>query len=377
MRLTGKDELRYDMTEQQLSQYDAVNESAEPADPWRNELQDRLARYKRRRGRRIEGAFTMRFPFPADDPAVPGEPSPAAVAVATAVADMLEEEAEQPVMLAAPVTDEQPSEFTAEADAEIAPPSLQESPAAVDLVLEEPVAQEVEPGPFVDPHPRPKPKRKVIAFPRQHSVTVEAEYRLADPVTAEVPRILDVPEELESTPFLDGLQLDLPDAAKFEASRDHIELPCQPVRVSLRMLAGAVDMAVAGVGTGVFAAVAFKVLPELPPAKLLVLGLVVSTVVLWSAYQYLFVVYAGKTLGMMAAKTRLRTFKGRSLTMRQRQLRVLSLFLSSLSLGMGLMWAFVDVDGLCWHDRLSQTFLARWDSLPNGASPLTRPGLPV
>ena len=107
MRLTGKDELRYDMTEQQLSQYDAVNESAEPADPWRNELQDRLARYKRRRGRRIEGAFTMRFPFPADDPAVPVEPSPAAVAVATAVADMLEEEAEQPVMLASPVTDEQ------------------------------------------------------------------------------------------------------------------------------------------------------------------------------------------------------------------------------------------------------------------------------
>jgi uncharacterized RDD family membrane protein YckC len=107
--------------------------------------------------------------------------------------------------------------------------------------------------------------------------------------------------------------------------------------------------------------VAFKFLPELPPAKLLVLGLVISLIVLWSAYQYLFVVYAGKTLGMMAAKTRLRTFKGRSLNMRQRQLRVLSFFLSSLSLGMGLMWAFVDVDGFCWHDRLSQTFLTRRD----------------
>ena len=197
----------------------------------------------------------------------------------------------------------------------------------------------------MDPHPRPKPKRKVIAFPRQHSVTVEAEYRLADPVTAEVPRILDVPEELESTPFLDGLQLDLPDAAKFEASRDHIDLPCQPVRVSLRMFAGAVDMAVAGVGAGVFAAVAFKVLPELPPAKLLVLGLVVSTVVLWSAYQYLFVVYAGKTLGMMAASIRLRTFKGRSLTMRQRQLRVLSLILVVAIAGNG-----TDV-GVCRRGR--------------------------
>ena len=353
------------MTEQQLSHYDAMNESAEPADPWRNEVQDRLARYKRRRGRRIEGAFTMRFPFPADDPAVPVEPSPAAVAVATAVADMLEEEAEQPVAAFAPLDVEPPAESPAEAAAKFASPSLGELPVAADLVLEAPlvaeVVEEVAPARFVDPHPRPKPKRKVIAFPRQHSVTVEAEYRLADPVTAEVPRILDVPEELESTPFLDGLQLDLPDAAKFEASRDHIDLPCQPVRISLRMFAGAIDLAVAGVGVGVFAAVAFKLLPELPSAKLLVLGSIVSAVVLWSAYQYLFVVYAGNTLGMMAARIRLRTFKGRSLNMRQRQLRVLTLFLSSLSLGMGLMWAFVDVDGLCWHDRLSQTFLTRRD----------------
>lgn len=348
------------MTEQQLSQFEAVNESAEPADPWRNEVQDRLARYKRRRGRRIEGAFTMRFPFPADDPAVPEEPSLSAFAVASAVADMLaQEEVERPMVAPAPLDDDRPSEFTAEAAAEVAPLSIEETPAVVDLVLEAPVAEELEPGPFVDPHPRPKPKRKVIAFPRQHSVTVEAEYRLADPVTAEVPRILDVPEELEATPFLDGLQLDLPDAANVEASRDHIELPGQPVNVSLRVLAGAIDLAIAGVGAGVFAAVAFKILPELPPAKLLVLGTVTSLVVLWSAYQYLFVVYAGKTLGMMAARIRLRTFKGRSLNMRQRQLRVLTFFLSSLSLGMGLMWAFVDVDSFCWHDRLSQTFLAR------------------
>ena len=44
--------------------------------------------------------------------------------------------------------------------------------------------------------------------------------------------------------------------------------------------------------------------------------------------------------------------------MRQRRHRVLGFYLSALSLGMGLMWVFVDVDGLCWHDRLSQTYLA-------------------
>ena len=233
---------------------------------------------------------------------------------------------------------------------------------SAELVLEATLAEEIEPGPFVDPHPRPRPKRKVIAFPRQHSVTTDALYRLADPVTAEAPRILDVPEELEATPFLDGLQLDLPQQAKLEQRhehQEHVELPCSPVSTSQRMLAGVIDLAVTGLGASVFAAVVFKILKELPPAKLLVLGVLVSTVVLWSAYQYLFVVYAGKTLGMMATHLRLRTFKGRSLTIRQRRASVLSFYLSSLSLGMGLMWAFVDVDALCWHDRLSHTFLHR------------------
>ena len=347
------------MTEQQLSQYESVNGSAEPADLWRNEVQDRLAHYKRRRGRRIEGAFTMRFPFPADDVAAPPEPSPEAIAVAAAVADMLEQRVEQADSVS-PLLVEQPSaEFVMEEAEEVTFPTFEESPQTVELVLEAPPAEEVEPGPFVDPHPRPKPKRKVIAFPRQHTVTIEAEYRLADPVTTEAPRILDVPEELESTPFLDGLQLDLPQQAAVEPSRDHIELPCQPVNTSQRMLAGVIDLAVTGVGAGLFAAVAFKILNELPPAKLVVLGLVMSTVVLWSAYQYLFVVYSGRTVGMMATRVRLRTFKGKPLTMQRRKLRVLSLYLSSLSLGMGLMWAFVDEDGLCWHDRLSRTFLTR------------------
>ena len=143
MRLTGKDELRHDMTEQQLSQYDAVNESAEPADPWRNEVQDRLARYKRRRGRRIEGAFTMRFPFPADDPAVPVEPSPAAVAVATAVADMLEEEVGTASGRAvgarrAGGSRILPSKRLRKSRLRLS----EESPAAVDLVLEAPVVPE-------------------------------------------------------------------------------------------------------------------------------------------------------------------------------------------------------------------------------------------
>jgi uncharacterized RDD family membrane protein YckC len=357
----GKEALRHDMTEQQLSQYQELSGSAEPVDPWRNEVQDRLAHYKRRRGRRIEGAFTMRFPFPADDVTVPPQPSDEAIAIAAAVEDVLEHSIEQPGIAPLVPNDSQPAELAVAIREEDTPQALEEPLQSTNLILEAPPVEELEPGPFVDPHPRAKPKRKIIAFPRQHSVILEAQYRLADPVTAETPRILDVPEELESTPFLDGLQLDLPQRAAAEPSRDRVELPCQPAGTSQRMLAGAIDFAVSGVGVGVFAAVTSKILTELPPTKLLVLGVLVSTVVLWSVYQYLFVVYSGKTLGMIATHIRLRTFKGKPLMMSQRKLRVLSLYLSSLALGMGLMWAFVDEDGLCWHDRLSHTFLARLD----------------
>src|SRR5271169_2888466 len=156
------------MTEQQFSHSEAAKAQAEPAaDPWRNEVQDRLAHYKRRRGRRIEGAYTMRFPFPADDEAAPAEPSPQATAVASAVADALEQEVEQPELTSSsPLDDQQAVDFAVEVDTEVEHPAFEESSEAADLVLEPPPTEEVDPGPFVDPHPRPKPKRKVIAFPR-------------------------------------------------------------------------------------------------------------------------------------------------------------------------------------------------------------------
>ena len=64
---------------------------------------------------------------------------------------------------------------------------------------------------------------------------------------------------------------------------------------------------------------------------------------------------------MRATGVRLQTFKGRFPDFRQRQLRVVGLYLSVLSLGMGVLWYFVDVDSLCWHDRISQTFPAAAD----------------
>ena len=348
------------MTEQQLSQPSAADSSAEPAaDLWRSEVQSRIARYKTRRGRRVEGAFSMRFPFPVEEIVEPVETLEVAAPVAEPVEEIPEEvlTAEEPAELMQ--VSEMPQTTAAET-AEEAIAEVEESAAEV-VVPELELAPEPEPEPFVASVNRPRPKRKVIAFPCHLSVAPEMTYRLADPVNSESPRILDVPEELEAiptTPFLDGLQLDPVNSADASRDREHVELPFRAVRVAQRAFAGLTDIAVTGVGVAVFAGIAYKILAKPALTKPLILALVVAAGLLWSVYQYLFVVYAGQTLGMMAAKIRLRTFKGRAPNLRQRRHRVLGFYLSTLSLGMGLMWMFVDVDALCWHDRLSQTYLS-------------------
>src|SRR5271165_4154082 len=53
------------MTELHYSHPEAVVDSGQPSkDTWRKEVHSRVARFRTRRGRRIEGAFSMRFPFP-------------------------------------------------------------------------------------------------------------------------------------------------------------------------------------------------------------------------------------------------------------------------------------------------------------------------
>jgi uncharacterized RDD family membrane protein YckC len=352
------------MTEQQLSQYDDQACRAEPAaELWRNELQDRLARYKKRRGRRIEGAFTMRFPFPAADVDEVVSPSETeAIGTAGSAADFEEVmRQEVPGETASVDWSDEAVAHATDTATEISEPEVR--PETEELVLESTPAPEPEPEPVVDTIVRPRYKRKVIAFPRHLSVAPETTYRLADPVTSDVPRILDVPEELEAiptTPFLDGLQFELPNPAA-DIDREHVELPFRAMTIARRVVAGLLDVVISGIGAALCGAVAFKILASPPLTKPLFLGVAAGAIVLWAAYQYLFVVYAGKTLGMMAARIRLRTFKGTSPKLRQRRHRVLGFYLSALSLGMGLMWAFVDVDGLCWHDRLSKTYLSEGD----------------
>jgi uncharacterized RDD family membrane protein YckC len=359
------------MTKQQPL-HTSLQDAEEVPDLWRNEVQARLERYKRRRDRRIEGAFTMRFPFPTEEPAAVAQ-EPCDVVLAAAI--------EEPGLTEC-LAEQQPEESPIAVDAndsasfEVSYPAEQARDAQQSAVGIQAIAAEQEPepqtvAPFPEPEeeidpiiempPRPRPRRKVIAFPSPVHMQQEAMRRLADPVQPEQLRILDVPEELQAipaTPFLEGL-LDAPAAPAPASTRDTVDLPCAVVQSAKRLGAALIDAAAVMVGAAAFLAAASRfVSQELPPTKFVIAGGLTISVLLWASYQYLFLVYGGRTLGMKLTRTYLQTFKGRRLTFRQRQSRVMALCISVLSLGMGVLWSFVDVEGLCWHDRISQTFPA-------------------
>ena len=364
------------MTEQQIVRSDVPDSPAGPDEVWRDEVQARVARYRTRRGRRVEGTYSMRFPFsPEEEKAKSGQSlNPVAElepALDTAESNWLGEaedavaepalELEQSVCSVADCEEVVAADEVQETSCAIEPPDADSylPDSEVNSAMEVPELV-LESEPLTPPVPRPPVKRKVIAFPRQ-ATTQEETYRLADPVIPEQPRILDVPEELEpfpTTPLLEGLQL--PAAQKSALpSRDHIDLPLQAVSIARRFCAGLLDCAVVIAAAGVFGAIAYKLMPKLELTKPLLLTAAILPVLLWAVYQYMLVMYAGATAGMNAARIRLVTFKGSSPNWRHRRTWVIALYFSAESLGMGLLWSLVDVDTLCWHDRISHTYLTK------------------
>ncbi len=357
------------MTDQVSLRSQPETESPQPSENrWRSEISERVAGYRHRRGRRVEGAFSMRFPFPpasaqdfvADPQAESSDvdstesnagKTSSAIAANTLVATAIAEAPLVEILEDAPQSSLESNDADTETLVEKWEPAL---PADVE--------PEPEPRPAPQLAPRAPAQRKVIAFPRQATLAPEPR-RLADPVVPEQPRILDVPEELEAfpcAPLLDGLHLPA-HGAQPETSADHIELPLEPASTSQRVLAGVIDCALIAVSAAIFGAVCYKMLPRMTLTKPLLLIAGAMPVLLWAAYQYMLTMYGGATVGMRVLHLRLRTFKGGAPNWRHRRSRVIGLYFSAASLMMGLLWALVDVDGLCWHDRISRTYLIRQD----------------
>jgi uncharacterized RDD family membrane protein YckC len=194
---------------------------------------------------------------------------------------------------------------------------------------------------------------RIIEFPRSYNSPVTASYELAEPVM-DKPRIVEAPEIEPPPPALGGIILE----SEEPEPKKHFEVPLQTAPMGRRLLAGLVDGSIVLSASILFGYVFFRVTAVVPPLAQLLSLAAGFTISFWAAYQYLLLTYTGGTPGLKLAGLELRCFDGNPVYRGLRRWRVLASLLSVLSLGLGFAWCFLDEDALCWHDRITHTYLA-------------------
>jgi uncharacterized RDD family membrane protein YckC len=235
---------------------------------------------------------------------------------------------------------------------------MRQKPSAADSEVP-PLSQLVaDPAPQAAGPPPAPTVAKILEFPRfVWAPPPPPPDQLAEPVVAR-PRILEVPEIAPELPALGGITMDA--APRKEAGRQPgIDIPLNRASLARRILAGAIDGLIVLCASVLFAAIFWKVAAVRPPAVQMLALAAGIPYLFWAAYQYLLIVYAADTPGLRLAGLTLVRFDGAATNRCLRRWRVLASYLSGASLGMGFVWAFLDEDALCWHDRITRTCLAQ------------------
>lgn len=191
----------------------------------------------------------------------------------------------------------------------------------------------------------------LIEFPR--SMESEAWDGLAEPVI-EQPRILDAPELRPPEPALGGILLEAPQDPNPNPVAD---VPVLSASIARRLLAVTVDAIAVGCGVVFWGWLVTKITHEIPPRPQRLIPSVVAAAILWLSYQYLLMVYSGTTLGMRACRLELVALDGTIPGRKQRRWRLLVSLLSAASMMLGYAWVLLDENRLCWHDRITRTYL--------------------
>jgi hypothetical protein len=195
----------------------------------------------------------------------------------------------------------------------------------------------------------------IIEFPRA-SIAPRGLDELAEPVL-DHPRIVEVPEIVPPPPALGGILI-VPAEEPINERRPGFEIPLQPASTTRRVVSIIADLTLVILAFTLFAYLFLKVaatIPRLTQAVGMAAGLMG---VFWIAYQYLLLVHCGTSPGLKLAKLELHRFDGRAVPRNVRRWRVLASVLSGLSLGIGYAWCLLDEDQLCWHDRITRTYMA-------------------
>jgi uncharacterized RDD family membrane protein YckC len=224
-----------------------------------------------------------------------------------------------------------------------------------------PIAREAQPAPLragdlPDRSSLAEADTRILEFPRYAASPRLALDELAEPVL-DRPRILEVPELLLPPPALGGILMEPVDEPAKDRRRG-FELPLQTAPMSRRLWAGAIDSLLVVTAFAVFAYIYFRITSIMPPLRQAAGISMILTTIFWSAYQYVLLVYTGTTPGLKLAHLQLSRFDGTPVPKRIRRWRVLASVLSGLSLALGYAWCFLDEDQLCWHDRITRTYMA-------------------
>lgn len=299
--------------------------NAEDNSAWRDELSARLNRYRARRKMRPPRYPSLRLQF--DNPeSLPGS------AIAASAPPSFE-----PVSQHALALDRMMDHPAADVEVQTAPEAVAQTPP-------------------LTAHPSGR-SAKIIEFPRfAWGPPSPLPDQLAEPVS-ERPRILEVPDVVPPPPALGGITIEAEQRPEAE-KRPGIDIPLQSASLARRCAASAIDGLIVAAASGLFGYIFWKVAAVRPPLAQMVAFAAVIPCVFWAGYQYLLIVYAGSTPGLRAAGLELAHFDGTRTRRSLRRWRVLAAWLSGVSLGMGYAWVFLDEDVLCWHDRITHTYLA-------------------
>ena len=284
---------------------------AEDAPEWRKELASRLRNYHSRRRRRPPRYPSLALKF--DPPARSWTNASRAVERPTATSQTMAASVE--AVAVAPVANR----------IQVAEPETHFETPELGNVIEFP-------RPLLPPPPRPD--------------------ELAEPIL-DKPRILDAPEAVPKQVPLGGIVLE----PKEPSTTSNLELPLQVAPLSARLVASLVDAALVVGASGMFALIATQLTPIAVAGRTWSVLLACVPAFLWTIYQYLLLTYAGSTPGLRTARLRLCRFDGSTPNRALRRWRSVAMVLSGLSLGLGFLWSFLDEDTLCWHDRITHTYL--------------------
>jgi uncharacterized RDD family membrane protein YckC len=290
---------------------------------WRQEVAARVNRYRSRRRQRTPQNPSLQLRFEASEAAADANPvGPAA-------------------RTQQPGPPREPSHF----------PSIPSIPSIPSGIARAPVVSRSKPE---EEYGEPI-SAEAIEFAGSPNAPRQCLGELAEPV-ADHFRVLDAPELRPSPPALGGILIDPAAETRQEESANSVKPKPAPLR--LRLAAFVVDASLVLVAVALFGFIFFGmtriVLPWFET------GALVATLaaLYWYLYQWLLLVNTGSTPGLRLLKLEILRFGGGSVPRNLRQWRVLAGVLSGISVGLGYVWCWLDADGFCWHERITQTYIA-------------------